>query len=550
MQALLRQVDAFIGGKMAAAQTPALALALTDARQTLSVRAYGQADLAAQAPLTPDHLFPIGSIGKLFTAVALLQLHAQRRVDLHAPVTAYLPWFEVGNPFGAPPTLHHLLRNTAGLVAGSDAAPDGRGEVWNLRQTALGFAPGSAYSYSNVGYKILGLVIEAVTGRPYPAVVQSAILDPLGMRQTAPAITHVLRPAMAVGYAGLYDDRPYHPGQPLVSAPWVETDTGDGAIASTAGDMAIFLRALLNGGVGANGPILRPASYRLLLQAGEDLTGCDDWAYGLYRYAAAGSERLFHSCDMPGYMASLAADLTAGLGVVVLMSQPPAYGTPFYPLALLQAWQQAAPLPPPPAEPDPLLVPNALEYAAVYRRGERVLEVAAAGQRLFAVVGGERIPLLRQADDVFYTPHPALDLFLLKFEREAAADEAPRIRLQPEDGAAPPVVALVHGGDWYVNARYRGETDVATPPEWAGYVGHYRSHNPWESNFRVVLVRGGLVLIRPSGESEPLVPLADGSFRVGAAETSPERLRFEALVEGEAWRAQLSGASYDRFFTP
>jgi hypothetical protein len=81
-------------------------------------------------------------------------------------------------------------------------------------------------------------------------------------------------------------------------------------------------------------------------------------------------------------------------------------------------------------------------------------------------------------------------------------------------------------------------------------VGHYRSHNPWLSNFRVVLRKGALALIRPTGSEEPLIPLAGGVFRIGDEERSPDRIRFDTVLDGRALRADLSGCPYYRTFTP
>lgn len=75
--------------------TPSLALAITDREHVVHFALYGYADLATQTPLTPDHLFQIGSISKSFTALAVLQQYDQGHIDLLAPITTYLPWFAV-----------------------------------------------------------------------------------------------------------------------------------------------------------------------------------------------------------------------------------------------------------------------------------------------------------------------------------------------------------------------------------------------------------------------------------------------------------------------
>src|SRR5215208_6260838 len=98
--ALFAQLDRIIERRMAADNTPGLALALTDRERTLRVATYGFADLGARTPVTPDTLFEIGSIGKSFTSLALLCEHEAGNLDLQAPVARYLPWFEVR--FGVP----------------------------------------------------------------------------------------------------------------------------------------------------------------------------------------------------------------------------------------------------------------------------------------------------------------------------------------------------------------------------------------------------------------------------------------------------------------
>jgi hypothetical protein len=134
--------------------------------------------------------------------------------------------------------------------------------------------------------------------------------------------------------------------------------------------------------------------------------------------------------------------------------------------------------------------------------------------------------------------HPDFERFLLRFGRAAAGDDA-----QGE------VVEACHGADWYVGDRYVGPREFDHPPACDAYPGHYRSHIPWQTNFRVVLRKGALWLVWPAGSEEPLTPVGEGVFRVGN-EISPERLQFSQVVNGQALCANLSGSDYYRFFTP
>jgi CubicO group peptidase (beta-lactamase class C family) len=161
--------------------TPGLALALTSRRATLGVETFGAANLDSGAPVAPSTLFEIGSIGKSFTAAVLMQLAEEGAADLHAAVSAYLPWFSVRSRFVEPITLHHLLTHTGGLVRGADITSDSLFDVWAVGRTETGSPPGVRFHYSNVGYRVLGAVLEAVTGQPYPELIRTRVLERVGM---------------------------------------------------------------------------------------------------------------------------------------------------------------------------------------------------------------------------------------------------------------------------------------------------------------------------------------------------------------------------------
>jgi len=249
LQAAYTLLDRFIVQHMAYHGTPSLALAVTDRDQLLHLATYGYADVATQTPLTPDHLFQIGSIGKSFTALAVQQQHAHHHIDLLAPVTAYLPWFAVRSAY-APITVHHLLSHTAGISSGSHFTPSSRYEVAALRDTDTAFAPGTQFYYSNTGYYALGFLLEDLLQHSYADIIQTNILDPLGMTASVPVITHAVRQRLTTGYqyGRLYDDRPTHHSHPLVPAPWIEYTAAAGSIAATPADMAAYVRMLLNRG--------------------------------------------------------------------------------------------------------------------------------------------------------------------------------------------------------------------------------------------------------------------------------------------------------------
>ncbi len=215
LKTVIDRVDALARQRMAEDGTPGLVLALTDRDGLLHAVAHGFANAESREPMTTSHLLETGSIGKSFTAIAILQLHEEGRIDLRAPIHEYLPWFEVQSAW-EPPAIHHALSHTTGLIYGTDFSPDPRYEVWALRDTAAGSPPGTYYHYSNVVYKALGLILERLEGKPYAAIIRERVLDPLGMTETAATITHETRRRMAQPYRRYYDDRPSHASHGLV----------------------------------------------------------------------------------------------------------------------------------------------------------------------------------------------------------------------------------------------------------------------------------------------------------------------------------------------
>ncbi|HET7093437.1 MAG TPA: serine hydrolase domain-containing protein, partial [Thermomicrobiales bacterium] len=259
------RIDQHVGAVMARHGSPGVALAITDRDNVLFRREYGYANFDAKTPVSPATQFEFGSIGKAFTTVCLLQLVEEGKIDLHAPVTTYLPWFAVQSEH-APITCHDLLTHTSGLIAGSDFALDAAYEVYALREIGVSGPPGAAFLYSNVGYKALGLVLEAVTGKPYRTIVRERIFDPLGMTDAADAITSAGRPMLATGYWPWFDDRPPLPAAGVAEAPWFESTTADGSLAASASELTAFLRMLLDGGVGPNGRLIGESSFDLMRQ--------------------------------------------------------------------------------------------------------------------------------------------------------------------------------------------------------------------------------------------------------------------------------------------
>lgn len=525
----LRRIEAFCDLHFERFDTPGLALALTDRAGTVGVLYRGSANLDAREPVGERHRFQIGSISKGFTAMALLQEHEAGRLALDAPVTAYLPWFAVRSPLGEI-TVHHLLSHTAGIVCGMDATGEATHEVWSLRETEAGWPPGERFRYSNVGYKALGLVLEAVTGRPWWEVVRERVMEPIGMGEADVIITDAARERLAVGYASPFGDRPWLPRHGFAPSPWFESATADGTICATAEELACYARLLLAGGRG----ILAPESFaRMTTPVAEDPDAPGEvYGYGL-KWIRGERDLLGHSGGMIGFTAYLLVDPKAGFGAVALMNS--GFGKRRelvrFALACLAAAREGDALPPVP-EPEPrerVAGAAALQGRFLDELGE--VELVAEGERLFLVEGGDRAPLVPLAPDRFAVDDPARERYALQIVRE---------------GGRP--VELRFGPRWL---RAPGRPEGAEPaPEHRALAGRYRSWNPWAPGFEVFVRRDGLWLEMLGSsadveDSRPLVPLPDGSFAVGDPPT-PSRISFDTEIGGRPTRAWLDAAPFYR----
>ena len=178
---------------------------VSDGGRVLYRGGIGLANVEWGVPNAPDTRFRVGSVTKQFTAALVLQFAEEDRVDLQAPVSAYVP----GVPVDRRITTHHLLTHTSGLP-NYTALPDfdelqrrphTPAELMALVEgMPLDFEPGTAWAYTNSGYVLLGMLIEAVSGEPYAATLRTRLLDPLGLEASTCDDGTTAYPRAASGY--------------------------------------------------------------------------------------------------------------------------------------------------------------------------------------------------------------------------------------------------------------------------------------------------------------------------------------------------------------
>jgi D-alanyl-D-alanine carboxypeptidase len=535
MNAALERIRAFLEFRLSAfLDAPGAVLGLTDREGLLSVIPVGKADAFTGAPVAEGTRFEIGSISKSFAALIALQEAEKGTLDLLAPVTEYVPWFRVRSDYGEIST-HHLLTHTSGLIMGMDFADDAVPAIESLARTSTGFAPGERFLYSNDGYKLVGLILERVTGSSIRSLLRERVFAPLGMRRTDPAITFETRKDVATGHQRLNEDRPPHRGMPLIQAPPILSTTADGSIISTAADMAAYARMLLNRGrTDAGEALIEDVSFERFTRP---VIGIPDqpgmaYAYGLDVLEADGHAFLRHSGGMVGYYALLECDMDAGIGAIMMVNgHAERNATVRFALQTLRAWKEETDLPETSRAPDPYAFPAAAELSGRYRSGARDITLRALGERLMLSADGTEVALEPDVEtpDTFAVPHPELDRFALTLDRREGE-----------------VIALISGPDRFVRD---GEPESAAgeiPPEWEAITGLYRAYNPWFPAFRVYVRDGRLFLCGPEGE-ESLEDAGGGEFRVGEP-WSPDRVTFGTVLDGRARVATYNAHPFWRSF--
>jgi len=201
-------------------------------------KGFGLANMEWDIPNQSDTKFQIASVTKAFTAMLIMQLVAENKLDLHQPISAYLPDYPKKN--GDAITIHHLLTHSSGIpnVNNDEKTNRPKEMVKQFADEPLNFTTGERFEYSNSGYTLLGYIIETTTNKPYDEVLQDKIFKPLNMNNTGFYRHRPLIKNLASGYYKSYGD-------------YYNVDNSDetsayaaGAIYSTVEDLSIWDSAL------------------------------------------------------------------------------------------------------------------------------------------------------------------------------------------------------------------------------------------------------------------------------------------------------------------
>ena len=319
--------------KMSETKIPGLSIAVIEGNEVIYSRGFGFRDLNSGAPATPSTIYGIGSITKSFTALAIMQLVEEGKLDLRDPVDKYVPLKL--RPLGKPATIHNLLTHSSGIpaLAYAEAFIRGlleEGETWlpiATPEDIIAFMrgaeewavakPGERFFYLNEGYVLLGYIISKVSGIRYVEYVKKRILGPLGMKRSYFDKDEVERdPDVATPY--IIDKEGKH-----IPSRFPYGITSDGGLLSNALDLAKYVIMYLDRGKLNGTEIISAKSIELMekpyIKVPFELFGGEAYGYGLIVYPNfLGHKLIGHSGSVWVYTAFMGYIPERKIGVTVL----------------------------------------------------------------------------------------------------------------------------------------------------------------------------------------------------------------------------------------
>jgi CubicO group peptidase (beta-lactamase class C family) len=298
------KLDALIHAAMQQWGIPGLNVMVRQHGKILEQHSYGFANLEHGVPVKAETVFQIGSIGKQFAATAVMLLVEAGKIDLEAPISTY---FSGVSESWSGVKVKHLLTHTAGVLtdfSGVDLRAD-LSEDELLEKILAGnleFAPGDQFSYSNDGYKLVGILISKVSGMFYGNFLQQEIFQPLGIDDAA------IVPNRAAGYV--------HQGPDLRNQDWVSptfNSTADGAIYMTLEDFAHWDDALREGKLLSTSSLKRMWTATVLNDGSTSTYG---FGWGLYE--TQGFRCVGHGGAWQGFTAHFFKSLNDDLSITTL----------------------------------------------------------------------------------------------------------------------------------------------------------------------------------------------------------------------------------------
>ncbi|MEX0298663.1 MAG: serine hydrolase domain-containing protein [Kordiimonas sp.] len=305
-------IDGLIHNRMRAKNMTAATISIVKDGKVILAKGYGFANLEPKQVVDPaQSRFRVGSVSKLFTYTAIMQLYEQGLIDLDQDANRYLKGIQIADHFKTPITIRHLLTHTAGFEDSALGGYMDRSASERLPllhalkqyQPARMWEAGKYIAYSNYGAGLLGGIVESVTGEDFPSYVEKNIFRPLGMENSSFAESDDR--AFLADHVTAYKRESGKP-KPL-GFEYIGSWAPAGSMSSTARDMALFMIAHLNNGSGVKGRILSESTIaQMHSRAFTHSKALPGMAHGFFEGKLNGENTLWHSGATSHFFSNLA----------------------------------------------------------------------------------------------------------------------------------------------------------------------------------------------------------------------------------------------------
>ncbi len=505
---------------------PAVSIALVDDQRVVWAAGMGLTDPAKKVAATADTIYRVGSVSKLFTDTAIMQLVEKGEIDLDAPVSRYLADFHPRNPFGGAITLRELMSHRSGLVREppvghyfDSTAPSLRATVESLNDTTLVYPPGTHTKYSNAAIAVVGYVLQQHAGKPFADYVRDAVLKPLGMANSSFVPTAEVRAHLAQAIIQTYDGR-------ILEAPTFQLGMQPaGCMYSSVTDLAKFLNMLFADGKGKDGRVLKAETLRQMWRPQfSEGAAKSDFGIGFLLSKLDGHEMVGHGGAIYGFATELEALPADKLGVAVVTTSDSANAAMTKvaneALRLMLAAKAGKPLPAIQLT-TPVPVDLARSAAARYGNSDSGFDLKEEYGKLsiLPAAGGYQVNL-RQLDGNLITDDR------LAYGR--------KVQLFPDAAKVSEEVL----------ARMPDREPARAPKEWDGLIGEYG----WDYDTLYILEKDGkLTSLIEWYEYEPLEPVAGNVYRYPKSGLyDNETFTFKRDAAGKATEVRVGAVVFPR----
>ena len=330
---------------------PAISIALVDGPKTVYAEGFGFADKEKKRPATADTIYRVGSVSKLFTDIAVMQLVEKGTLDLDADIRDILPQFQPKNPQGTPLTLRMLMSHRSGLVRESPVGhyfdplePSLADTIASLNKTTLTYPPATKTKYSNAGVSVAGYALQETTKTRFEEYLKTTLLDPMKMVDSAFERTPEIDAKLADAFMWTVDGRRFDaPKFALGTAP-------AGSLYANVHDLAKFIKVILNDGKTKDVEVIKQETLQKMMEPPTDKDGEPlPFGIGFGLSTFEGQPSIGHGGAVYGFSTQFRVLPQSQLGVAAATSLDGANGVvrriSDYGLRLMLAYKEGKPLP-------------------------------------------------------------------------------------------------------------------------------------------------------------------------------------------------------------